>query len=82
MYVGDVKLRAIMSWIQNEIRRENKATPYRENEMTTPLFMRLEVQHSRRTYLDWISILGNPVELGKVCLVREWVFVDGEQHSY
>ena len=59
-----------MSWIQNEISIEHQATPYREIEMEIPLFMRLEVQHSRQTYMDWISILGNRTGLGKVCSVK------------
>lgn len=47
LYVGDVQLREAMSWIQNEISREHQATPYRDNEITIPLFMRSKVQHSR-----------------------------------
>lgn len=48
--------------------------------MTTPLFMRLEVQHSRQTFLDWISILGNHIGLSKESIVREWAFRKWEQH--
>ena len=76
LYVGDVQSRATMSWMQNEINREHQPTPYRESEMTTPFFMRLEVQYSRLTYLDWVSILGNPTRLGKVSVVREKDFTN------
>ena len=29
-YVGDIQLRALMSWIQNEISRENQVHQYRD----------------------------------------------------
>lgn len=76
LYIGDVLLRAVMSWMLNEISREHQAAPYRENKMIVPLLMRLEVQNSRRSFLDWISILDNPSRAHKVCSVREQAFVD------
>lgn len=53
LYIGDVKLKALMSWRQNEISREYQVAPYKENKMTTPLLMRLEVQNSQQKFLDW-----------------------------
>lgn len=62
--------------MKNEISREHQATPYRESEMTIPLFMRPKVQYSRQTYLDWISILGNLIGHGKMSAIRERAFID------
>ena len=52
LYIGDVQLRAVMSWMENEISREHQVTPYRNNEMKVPLFMRPEVQNTRQIFLD------------------------------
>ena len=78
LYVADVYLRVVMSWMHNDISREHQVTPYMDNEMIVPLLMSLEVQNSRQTFLDWISILGNPIRASRVCSVREQAFGDWE----
>jgi hypothetical protein len=71
LYVGDVQFRAVMSWIQNEISRETQAAPYREKEMLEPLNIRPEVQNTRRTFYDWLSVTNNPSGAAKIYPVRE-----------
>ena len=52
--------------MQNEIRREHQDAPYKDNEMTNPFLMRPQVQHFRNSFLDWLSITGNPSRANKV----------------
>ena len=46
LYVGDIQLQALMSWIQNEISREHQAQQYIEMEYEIPLFLRPKAKNS------------------------------------
>ena len=70
LYVGDVQLRVVISWIKNEISHEHQSVPYKKKEMSIPLMMRSEVHHSKRIYFDQISITRNPSGANKSYLVR------------
>lgn len=44
-----------MSWIQNEVSKENQAHQYIELEYEIPLFLRPEVKDARTLYYDWLN---------------------------
>ena len=55
LYVGDIQL-AYMSWVQNELNRENQARPYRHEEVDIPLPIRPEARDVCHYYYDWPKI--------------------------
>lgn len=80
LYMGDVQFRAVMSWMQNEISKENQATPYREKEMFEPLYIQPQVQNIHKVFFDWLSLNNNQSVATKIHLVWEQAFLDCEQH--
>ena len=52
LYVGDIKLRALMTWVQNKISREIQAKSYRELEEEIPLYLRYEARDPKTFYYD------------------------------
>lgn len=62
LYVGDIQLRALMSWIQNEISWESQAKVYRELEEEIPLYLRLEAKDPKTYYYVWLKIA--PLDYG------------------
>jgi hypothetical protein len=66
--------------MQNEISRENQATPFREKEMFEPLYIWPEVQHTHRVFFDCLSINNNQSAAAKIQPVHKQGFLDCEQH--
>ena len=54
--MGDIQLRALISWIQNEISRQYQAHQFRELEYETPLLLRPEAKDARTMYYEWMKI--------------------------
>ena len=56
IYVCDIQLRALMSWIQNEIRRVIQDKYYRELKVEMSLLLRAKAKDPKTYYYDWLNI--------------------------
>lgn len=60
LYVGDIQLRAFMSWVQIEIIWGQQYNAYRKMESNIPLAIRVESRNPREIYREWHKILLRP----------------------
>lgn len=57
LYIGDIHLTALMSWIQNEISMGAQARAYKDFEFDCPLPLRKEAKEPRVLYYEWQKLL-------------------------
>lgn len=73
-YMGDIQLRALISWIQNEISRENQAHQYRELEYEMPLFLKPKPKDAITVYYEWLKIAYSKPRIWIIPPLREIVY--------
>lgn len=71
MYVGDIQLKALMSFIKNELSREEKVRHYRGEEMTMIFLLRLEAKDPRTYCMDWLNVADTKLGSQKINPLRE-----------
>lgn len=57
LYIGDIHIKALMSWIQNEISMGAQAKAYKDFEFDCPLALRKEEKEPRVLYYEWHKLL-------------------------
>ena len=70
LYIGDVHLRALMSWMHNEKNYDRKLDAYRELEKFEPLSLRAESCKLDELLRDWLKLTSGGLKLE----IREKVF--------
>lgn len=56
MYIGNIQLKAFMSYIQNQNNWGQQLSKYRDLELATPLDLRAETSHSDNVLCQWNQI--------------------------
>ena len=56
LYIGDIHLRDLISWMYNEANYERQLNNYRDKERTKPLSLRAESDKPEEILRDWFRI--------------------------
>lgn len=75
LYIGDVHLRALMSWMSNETNYDSQMDAYRELERSEPLPLRAESSKPDDLLRDWFRLTYGGLKLK----IREKVFSEREK---
>ena len=85
LYIGDVHLKALMSWMSNEVNYDRKLIDYREEERATPLSLRAESSQPDEMLRDWFTLTygkSNPEVRKKIVAARTKFYAEYENFPY
>ena len=85
LYVGDVNLKAFMSWMSNEANYDRQLVNYRDEERTEPLPLRAESKQPEEMLGDWFTLTygkSNPKVKKKIFAARAKVYSEYENFPY
>ena len=85
LYIGDVYLKSLMSWMSNEENYDRQLNNYRDEEGAKPLSLRVESSKLDEMLQDWFTLTyGNkdPIVREKIFSARTKVYVAYENFPY
>ena len=85
LYIGDVHLRTLMSWMSNEENYDRKLNNYRDEERIEPLALREKSNKLDEILRDWFTLTYGKKNLevrDKIFVTRANVYFDYNFFSY
>lgn len=79
LYMGDIHISALISWIQNEISRGEQFDSFKHVGTTQPLPIRKESTIGKRIYFDWKKLQADKWVFSHIHPLRAQVFYQYEQ---
>lgn len=74
LYISDIHIKALMSWVENEIGMGTQAKAYRNLKFDCPLPLRAEAKDPQLLHYDWQKLLARLDVRSQVLPMREEIF--------